>query len=128
MKPATLEHLNFTATNPEQTAKKLCRLFDWKIRWSGPSLGGGTTFHVGTDDLYLAIYSPREAPVERPESYQIKGGLNHVGILVEDLRIAEARVIAEGYETHSHQTYEPGSRFYFYNEDGIEFEVLSYTH
>ena len=127
MKPAKLEHINFTATDPEATAIKLCRLFDWKIRWSGPSLGRGTTYHVGTDYLYLAIYRPKQAPGERPESYTIQGGLNHIGILVEDLRAAEARVLEEGYETHSHQTYEPGSRFYFYNEDGIEFEVVSYT-
>lgn len=126
MSVATLEHINFTASDPKRSAERLCRIFDWEIRWEGPSLGGGTTVHVGTDELYLAIYSPKGQVENRPESYGTRGGLNHIGVLVEDLPAAEARVIEEGYETHSHQTYDPGSRFYFHNEDGIEFEVVSY--
>lgn len=127
MAQATLEHLNFTATDPRKTAERLERVFGWKIRWEGPSLGGGRSVHVGTDDLYLAIYSPPAGVSDRAESYGTRGGLNHIGILVDDLAAAESKVIAEGYETHSHQTYDPGSRFYFHNEDGIEFEVLSYN-
>lgn len=127
MTQATLEHVNFTATDPRATAERLCRVFDWKIRWEGPSLGGGKSVHVGTDYLYLAIYSPKENVDDRPESYHMRGGLNHVGVLVDDLAAAEKQVLAEGYETHSHQTYDPGSRFYFHNEDGIEFEVVSYS-
>ena len=126
MAKATLEHLNFTATYPMSTAERLCRVFDWKIRWFGDSLNGETSVHVGTDDLYLAIYAPKEDVTDRPESYGTRGGLNHIGILVEDLDVAESKVISEGYIPHSHQTYEPGSRFYFHNEDGIEFEVVSY--
>lgn len=127
MAQATLEHLNFTASDPRRTAERLERVFGWKIRWEGPSIGGGTSVHVGTDDLYLAIYAPKDEVEDRPESYGVRGGLNHIGILVEDLAAAEKRVLEEGYETHSHQTYDPGSRFYFHNEDGIEFEVLSYN-
>ena len=127
MRPATLEHVNFTASDPRRSAERLARVFDWKIRWEGPSLGGGTSVHVGTDDLYVAIYSPKQDVADQPESYSIKGGLNHIGVLVDDLAAAEKKVLEEGYETHSHQTYDPGSRFYFHNEDGIEFEVLSYA-
>ncbi|MAP94669.1 MAG: glyoxalase [Ponticaulis sp.] len=127
MTQATLEHINFTATDPMKTAERLCRIFDWKIRWFGPSLNGGSSVHVGTDDLYLAIYAPKEDVNDQPESFLTRGGLNHVGILVDNLAAAEERIIKEGYVTHSHQTYEPGSRFYFHNEDGIEFEVLSYS-
>ncbi len=32
-----------------------------------------------------------------------------------------------GSQTHSHADYEPGRRFYFHDEDGIEFEVVSYA-
>ena len=31
-----------------------------------------------------------------------------------------------GFEPHSHGDYEPGKRFYFDDENGIEFEVVSY--
>ena len=37
------------------------------------------------------------------------------------------RLRAMGYEPHSHADYEPGRRFYFDDEDGIEFEVVSYA-
>lgn len=126
MAEALLEHLNYTVTDPVKSAEKLCEIFGWKIRWQGPSLGGGTTVHVGTDTRYLALYAPPGDVTDRPDNYATRGGLNHVGILVEDLAVAEERVKAAGFGTHSHQTYDPGSRFYFHTEDGIEFEVVSY--
>lgn len=126
MASPALEHINFTSSDPYRFARKLCQIFDWKIRWHGLSKNQGTTVHVGTDDLYLAIYTPGDDVTERLDSYSSKGGLNHVGILVDDLDTIEQRVLKAGYETHSHQTYDPGSRFYFHNEDGVEFEVVSY--
>lgn len=127
MSMATLENLNFTAADPVKSAERLARIFSWYIRWKGPSIHGGQSVHVGTPDLYLAIYSPPEGVSDGPDNYRTRGGLNHIGILVDDLEAAEKAVLAEWYKTHSHQTYEPGSRFYFDNEDGIEFEVVSYT-
>jgi len=53
--------------------------------------------------------------------------VNHFGILVDDLDAAEQRILKAGYKTHSHQTYDPGSRFYFHDHDGIEWEVVSYA-
>jgi catechol 2,3-dioxygenase-like lactoylglutathione lyase family enzyme len=52
--------------------------------------------------------------------------LNHVGIEVDDLDATEARVIAAGLVPFSHGDYEPGRRFYFFDPDGIEYEVVSY--
>lgn len=122
-----LEHLNYTVEDPRKSAEKLCKIFGWKIRWEGPSLGQGRSVHVGTDDLYLALYSPPEDVSDRPDNYKTRGGLNHIGVLVDDLDAVEDRVKAAGYHTHSHQTYDPGSRFYFHDENGIEFEVVSYA-
>ena len=56
-----------------------------------------------------------------------QGAVNHLGILVQDLDKAEQRVLEHGIKTHSHQTYDPGSRFYFHDHDGIEYEVVSYA-
>ena len=52
--------------------------------------------------------------------------LNHVGLLVDDLDAAEAVVEEAGLEPFSHGDYEPGKRFYFFDWDGIEFEIISY--
>ena len=55
-------------------------------------------------------------------------GLNHLGVVVvEELDATERRVRAAGFETYSHADYEPGRGFYFRDEDGLEFEVVSYA-
>ncbi len=128
MANAKLEHVNLTVADPKKTADMLCRLFGWHVRWEGPAKDGGFTVHVGTDNDYLAVYSKGD-PGSRADgvNYETVGGLNHIGVVVDDLKAAEARVVAEGFEPHSHADYEPGERFYFDDADGIEFEVVSYA-
>jgi hypothetical protein len=127
MRAATLEHVNFTVSDCHRTAERLCKLFDWKIRWQGPAMNGGRTAHVGTDDAYLAIYQPAKPSSPSESSYETVGGLNHVGVVVDDLDAVEKRIRDAGYKPHSHANYEPGRRFYFDDEDGIEYEVVSYA-
>ena len=126
---ATLEHVNVTVRDPQATAQMLIDLFDWKVRWHGEAMGGtGVTYHVGSDDSYIAVYSgPNGKQTDPDNSYTQVGGLNHIGVVVDDLDATEARVKAAGYEPHSHADYEPGRRFYFHDTDGIEIEVVSYA-
>ena len=63
----------------------------------------------------------------RLDTYHTTGGLNHLGVVVDDLDAVEARVLGMGFETHSHADYEPGRRFYFDDFNGIEIEVVSYS-
>ncbi|MDF0595442.1 VOC family protein [Psychromarinibacter halotolerans] len=126
MTRSVLEHTNFTVADPDATAAWLCDVFGWKIRWQGASIHGGRSVHVGTDDSYLAIYNPGSTSGAGDDSYHTIGGLNHVGIVVDDLAATEAKVKAQGFVPHSHADYEPGERFYFRDGDGIEFEVVSY--
>ncbi len=127
MTNSMLEHLNITVSDPEKTAKVLCKLFDWHIRWQGEAINGGMTFHVGSDVCYLALYSPKDPPGNGTNSYSSRGGLNHVGIVVDDLDAAEERVKEAGFKPRMHGDYEPGRRFYYDDHDGIEFEVVSYS-
>lgn len=119
----TLEHVNVSVVNPERTADLLTRLFGWHIRWQGPSALGGRTVHVGSEDHYVALYTP----VEEGDGPPPAGGLNHIGVVVADLDAAERRVRAAGLATFNHADYEPGRRFYFNDPDGTEFEVVSYA-
>lgn len=90
MAKGILEHVNLTVTDPARTADLLCRLFGWRIRWEGPAMSGGRTFHVGTDDAYLAVYGvPAGRPLPDRASAQTIGRVNHVGVLVDDLDTAE---------------------------------------
>lgn len=124
--PGRLEHLNVTVSDPDATARLLCDLFDWKVRWSGASIHGGRSVHVGDEESYLALYTMGEPAEPAVASYGQKGGLNHLGVVVEDIDTTEARVRGAGFEPHSHADYEPGRRFYFDAHDGIEIEVVSY--
>ncbi len=127
MSSAFLEHVNVTVSDPEATAKRLESWFGWKVRWKGASLGGGTTYHIGNETSYVAAYSPPGATSKvAGDSYTHHGGLNHIAVVVDDIDATEAVIKADGYHTHNHGDYEPGRRFYFDDDDGIEFEVVSY--
>ena len=127
MATAVLEHINYTVEDPQQLADLLCKLFDWHIRWSGSAIHEGQSVHVGSDTSYVALYRHAESESATTRSYDRFGSLNHLGILVDDLHATEQRVIAEGFEPHSHADYEPGRRFYFHTSDGVEIEVVSYA-
>lgn len=125
MTQAFIEHVNLTVGDPDGTAALLSRLFGWKERWRGPSALGGRTIHVGTDTHYVALYTPDDS--DGGARGHAKGApLNHVGIQVDNLDATEAAVIAEGLTPFSHGDYEPGRRFYFFDRDGIEYEIVSY--
>lgn len=127
MSAAMLEHVNVTVSNPEQTAELLCNLFDWQIRWQGNSILGGRTVHVGTEQAYIAVYTHGKNGTDSRSSYETRGALNHIGVVVEDLDATEQRVINAGFKPHNHGDYEPGRRFYFNDRDEIEFEVVAYN-
>lgn len=124
---ARLEHVNLTVADPADTGALLCRLFDWEIRWEGPALNNGYTVHVGSDSDYVALYSVGTPSEPATESYQVRGGLNHIGIVVDDLDAVEQRVISEGYTPTNHGSYEPGRRFYFVDKNTVEYEIVSYS-
>ena len=118
-----LEHANVTVSDPDRSAGLLKALCGWHERWRGPSQLGGWTIHVGNARDYIALYT-HDSPVERHS----KGRpLNHIGLVVDDLDAAEEVVRQAGLVPFNHADYEPGRRFYFFDWDGIEFEVVSYA-
>lgn len=123
MSAARLEHANITVSDPERSAELLKSLCGWHERWRGPSLMGGWTIHVGSENGYLALYTN----TGRGGPFAKGAPLNHIGIEVDDLAAAEGVVSAAGLEPFNHADYEPGRRFYFFDWDGIEFEVVSYA-
>ena len=122
MPQGTIEHANLTVSDIERSSALFQELLGWRERWRGAAINGGETIHVGDKRAYLALYTDRR-PHER---YEKGAPLNHVGLTVDDLGAAEAVVLGAGLETFGHADYEPGRRFYFFDWDGIEFEVVSY--
>jgi catechol 2,3-dioxygenase-like lactoylglutathione lyase family enzyme len=125
MSAPRIEHVNVTVTDAERTAQLMEALFDWRVRWRGPARDGGRTIHVGSSDHYIALYAERDAQ-GAAGGFDKGRPLNHIGIEVDDLDATEARVIAQGLTPFAHGDYEPGRRFYFFDSDNIEYEVISY--
>jgi catechol 2,3-dioxygenase-like lactoylglutathione lyase family enzyme len=123
MAKAFIEHVNITVSDAEKTAERLVDLLGWYIRWRGSAQSGGHTVHVGTDTHYLAVWSPLEG---QASGFAKGTPLNHIGIEVDDIDAIEAKVVSAGLTPFNHASYEPGRRFYFFDKDGIEFEIISY--
>lgn len=120
-----VEHVNITVRDCRASARLLETLFGWHVRWEGPAMNNGHTVHVGAHDSYIALYTPPPGlPADIPFSKGLP--LNHIGIVVDDLDAVEARVIAAGLTPFNHADYAPGRRFYVFDENGIEYEVISY--
>ncbi len=126
MPKGQIEHANLSVTNPERSAELFKQMLGWEERWRGPSQKHGWTIHVGdaaNGATYLALYTGDHVKGE----YAKGQPLNHVGLLVDDLKAAENVVVASGLKPFGHDDYDPGQRFYFFDWDGIEFEVVSYA-
>ena len=125
MTNGTLEHVNLTVSDPQRSAALLRDLFGWHIRWEGPSMSAGHTIHIGTDDAYVALYTNPEVRAADP-AFRKGEPMNHIGVTVDDLDAVEAKVVAAGLKPFGHDDYDPGRRFYFFDWNGIEWEVVSY--
>lgn len=123
MPKGKLEHVNISVTDPERSAALLQDLLRWKESWRGDSQNYGWTIHVGDDHDYLALYTGDHVTGE----YSKGAPLNHVAFTVVDLDGAKAIVAEAGLKPFGHDDYDSGKRFYFFDWDRIEFEVVSYA-
>ena len=117
-----LEHANISVTDPERSAALLIDLLGWHERWRGPSMNSGRSIHIGSEVDYLALYTIEHVSGDFATGHP----LNHIAFVVDDLSAAEEVVKGHGLEPFGHDDYDPGRRFYFFDWDGIEFEVVSY--
>lgn len=123
MPQGTMEHANLTVSDIERSSELFQNLFGWHERWRGAAMNGGETIHVGNDSTYIALYTDRKAH----DRFAKGAPLNHIGIVVDDIDRTEKLVVEAGLEPFNHGDYEPGRRFYFFDWDGIEFEIVSYA-
>lgn len=88
-------------------------------------MSDGRTIHIGTDTHYVALYTNPEIQEIDPNFNKGKP-MNHIGVTVDDLDAVEAKVVAAGLEPFGHDDYDPGRRFYFFDWNAIEWEVVCY--
>lgn len=125
MGSAIIEHINLNVSDPERAAAMAATLFGWAERWRGAAADGGLSIHVGSDSSYIAYHGKPGANLAAPFEKGVP--FNHVGLQVDDLDAVEAQVVAQGLTPFAHGDYEPGRRFYFFDPDGIEYEIVSYS-
>ena len=70
-------------------------VFEWPVRWQGAARGSGQSVHVGGEVSYIALYCPYAATA--PDSYHCLSGLNHIGVVVDDIGKVERRVQKAGF-------------------------------
>ncbi len=122
-----LEHVNLTVRDLDRSIAYYTELLGLEPRWQGEAMGAQgpvRAAHVGTERCYLAIFEAEDP--RGPGTTYSHAGLNHLGFVVDDLAAARARAVALGTPPHFEPAYEPGRRFYVFDPDGIEVELVSY--
>jgi catechol 2,3-dioxygenase-like lactoylglutathione lyase family enzyme len=121
-----LEHVNLTVSDLDRSVDFYARLLDLRVRWRRPASDDlPAAAHVGDDRQYIAMFEA-EAGAARPVDDYGAVGLNHFGLVVDDLDAVRERLRGLGFEPHSEADYDPGRRFYFRDPDGIEVEIVQY--
>ena len=121
-----LEHINMTVADLDRSIDFYSRLLGWKVRWRGETSSGMPAAHIGDDRCYFALFEAKGAtPAPTQKSYDLIG-LNHFGLVVDDLDLIKVRLGELGVESKSDQTYDPGRHLYFHDPDGVEIELVQY--
>lgn len=122
---AYLEHANFTYSNLDGAVKFFqIAIPEFQIRHESVN-NGRRWMHLGTDSTYLALNEAVE-PIHREERYA-KGGLNHLGFVVEDVEGIAERLLKNGYERSFSKEVEIFRiRDYFFDHEGNEYEFVQY--
>lgn len=119
-----LEHVNLTVSDLQQSIDFYCQLFDFRVRWRASADAEKQEAHVGSDDMYIAFFQAPRPGAAEPDYNRV--GLNHFGIIVDDLGKYRDRLSRLGVEPHYEPEYTPGRRLYFYDPDHVEVELVQY--
>jgi catechol 2,3-dioxygenase-like lactoylglutathione lyase family enzyme len=118
-----IEHVNLTVSDLDRSLAFYRDLLGFDLRWQGSTSDGEPAAHIGTDACYLALFQGAGQATSMDYG---RVGFNHFGVVVDDLDSARRRLEALGGEVHFEPDYEPGRRFYFFDPDGHEVELVEY--
>lgn len=117
-----------TVAELEKSIDFYCDLFNGEVTWRGVAMNMTKTVpaaHVRLDDrTYISMFE-KECGDRAPYDYG-PPGVNHVGIVVDDLVQTRDRLQQLGVAIEKEADYEPGHRLYVFDPNGIELELVYY--
>ncbi|MEZ9057098.1 VOC family protein [Vibrio pelagius] len=122
---AYVEHANITVSNIDDAVQFIqTAIPEFKERHRGQT--NYRWCHIGTDDSYIALQEV-VARKQTDRSPYLDVGINHIGIVVDDVDRVEKRLLAAGYEQNDIGEDNPfRKRVYFYDASGVEWEFIEY--
>eukprot|EP01095_Lingulamoeba_sp_RSL-Kostka_P000742 TRINITY_DN1102_c0_g1_i2.p1 TRINITY_DN1102_c0_g1~~TRINITY_DN1102_c0_g1_i2.p1 ORF type:complete len:144 (+),score=47.37 TRINITY_DN1102_c0_g1_i2:60-491(+) len=120
-----LEHVNITVESIDDAIEFLsvaCPGF--KVRSRGQQVSGVEWCHFGNNKFYLALQSKVLDQCNR-KFYQ-NPGVNHCGIVVQDIDDVHKRYKELGYEFIFGRENQFRKRVYFYDQHNVEWEFIGY--
>ncbi|WP_122036355.1 VOC family protein [Aliivibrio sp. EL58] len=124
------EHANITVPNIDAaTAFLLNAAPDFRIKIDKTPDGAHRWAHIGNANCYFALQEPQEMSNSKDTRYPYKNiGINHIGLIVEDLDKIQQKLLALGYEQNGDIMQEKhGRRLYFYDKAHFEWELVEYS-
>lgn len=122
---AYVEHANITVSNIDDAVQFIqTAIPEFKERHRGQT--NYRWCHIGTDDSYIALQEV-VARKQTDRSPYLDVGINHIGIVVDDVDRVQKRLLAAGYEQNDIGEDNPfRKRVYFYDASGVEWEFIEY--
>ncbi len=124
-----LEHANITVSDLERSISFYEEALGFEVRWRGEVFNTSrkaAAAHVGPsgEAFYLSLFEAVNGG--RAKYDYAPPGINHLGIVVDDLDDARRQLEAAGAMVAMGSDYDPGRRLYFFDPDGIEIELVQY--
>ncbi|HSF95923.1 MAG TPA: VOC family protein [Thermohalobaculum sp.] len=126
---ARLEHANLTVPDIDAAIDFLRTVEPgFRVLHDAGESGAYRWVHIGTGDTYFALEAPHGAVDDaRAARRYTDWGINHLGLVVDDIAAAAARLEAKGYrEGHVPEFHSARIRRYFYDSAGFEWELVQY--
>jgi hypothetical protein len=121
-----LEHANITVASIDKAIQFLGTAFpEFQIRGQGQ---GETRrwLHFGNQQTYIALQQ-NNINTAAQDSIYVNSGINHLGLVVEDVSSISANLAAKGYvktDSSVDETYR--KRVYFIDDNQVEWEFIEY--
>lgn len=124
-----LEHANITVPDIDAAIRFLSLAApDFTVRKDGIAEQGYRWVHIGNDKGYLALQAIHVGSESNtPHETYVNYGINHLGMIIEDAAGVGARLDAAGYRRNGPTIHDSHRiRLYFYDEAGLEWELVEY--